>query len=543
MSLSLSGCWRLKKKGSDYVPGIDDIAGVPFISQMVDESHKLTITQLSRPMEEFHVVHEVGNKRKQCYYQLGKINFESITSSVAILASVVHISPDFKEVSILRMGPDKGQRSLEQYKLHDSGNEIRIEVDHVLPEGQALKLVKRLERIPESFVSETIEFSTISVVNNWAMPKSHAPSTLRSVRLRIIDCIQVITEGVTSRRASVATDPRRSEMDSSPPASPTLARSNSSLLSGGGSVVSMPRAIRRFNGELSSGETVQLYIVEVSVGTNTWRTYYRYREFDALRQFLSMELKDRDIYSSLPPFPPKTMGRIRGKSLEQRKEMLEQYIGFICSAGGYNVLNVVDAMCSFLEIPEHTLDAMAIPQAQAVLRQQMLGNFPSFDSQPELYPKHVLSSILGDGLKVLKYGRHGKPKERIIFRGNDENVGTIYWVEDSQLSEDKGRDAAGLPHGARGIALRSVREIRRGTAVDPHSPEFCGTPTLRKNCHPADYAYCVSLICADRTLDFKMLSREDYDAFVPNLLKHHEALIQNDGGAFNDVYTEVVFRS
>ena len=52
---------------------------------------------------------------------------------------------------------------------------------------------------------------------------------------------------------------------SSPPASPTLARSNSSLLSGGGSVVSMPRAIRRFNGELSSGETVQLYIVEVQI--------------------------------------------------------------------------------------------------------------------------------------------------------------------------------------------------------------------------------------------------------------------------------------
>ena len=106
---------------------------------------------------------------------------------------------------------------MEQYKLHDSGNEIRIEVDHVLPEGQALKLVKRLERIPESFVSETIEFSTISVVNNWAMPKSHAPSTLRSVRLRIIDCIQVITEGVTSRRASVATDPRRVRWTPRPP--------------------------------------------------------------------------------------------------------------------------------------------------------------------------------------------------------------------------------------------------------------------------------------------------------------------------------------
>jgi hypothetical protein len=52
------------------------------------------------------------------------------------------------------------------------------------------------------------------------------------------------------------------------------------------------------------------------------------------------------------------------------------------------------------------VDAIAVPKAQAVLRQQMLGNFPSFDSQPELYPKHVLSSMLGDGLVVLKYGAY-----------------------------------------------------------------------------------------------------------------------------------------
>ena len=45
-----------------------------------------------------------------------------------------------------------------------------------------------------------------------------------------------------------------------------------------------------------------------------------------------------------------------------------------------------------------------------------------------------------------------------------------------------------------------------------------------------------------RTLDFKLLSRSDYDGFVPNLLKHHEALLQNDTGAFNELYTEVAFR-
>ena len=61
------------------------------------------------------------------------------------------------------------------------------------------------------------------------------------------------------------------------------------------------------------------------------------------------------------------------------------------------------------------MDAMTVPKAQAVLRQQMLGNFPSFDSQPELYPKHVLSSILGDGLRVLKYGKWGRNYIRAVL--------------------------------------------------------------------------------------------------------------------------------
>jgi hypothetical protein len=110
MTLSLSGSWRLKKRGSDYVPGIEDISGVPFISQMIDSTHEITISQLSRPMEEIFVVYEHNGKRKEVYYQLGKISFEDVTSSGVILAAVVHCSEEFKDLSILRMGPEKGQR-------------------------------------------------------------------------------------------------------------------------------------------------------------------------------------------------------------------------------------------------------------------------------------------------------------------------------------------------------------------------------------------------------------------------------------------------
>ena len=96
-------------------------------------------------------------------------------------------------------------------------------------------------------------------------------------------------------------------------------------------------------------------------------------------------------------------------------------------------------------------------------------------------------------------GRHGKPKERVLFRArDDEDMLTIYWVDQADLGEGKKRDANGIPAGARSLSLRSVTEIRRGTALDPNNLEFCGTPTLRKNCEPQDYAYCVSLICFDR---------------------------------------------
>lgn len=144
-----------------------------------------------------------------------------------------------------------GKISLEQFKLADNGNEIRVEIDHVLPESQALKLVKILQRIPESFVSETISFQNVSPVNNWAFPKSHAPSTLRSVQLRIVDCIEVVTAGAVARRSSLVSS------DSFGPSSP--------LRGSAGSAASAPAThMRRYNGELSSGETVQLFVAEVT---------------------------------------------------------------------------------------------------------------------------------------------------------------------------------------------------------------------------------------------------------------------------------------
>jgi hypothetical protein len=149
--------------------------------------------------------------------------------------------------------------SLEQFKLADNGNEIRVEIDHVLPESQALKLVKILQRIPESFVSETIPFQTVLPVNNWAFPKSHAPSTIRGAHLRIVDCIEVVTAGAVARRASLVTS------DSFGPStsSRSLGSNSPGRMSNSHSSSHSATHMRRYNGELSSGETVQLFVAEV----------------------------------------------------------------------------------------------------------------------------------------------------------------------------------------------------------------------------------------------------------------------------------------
>ena len=49
------------------------------------------------------------------------------------------------------------------------------------------------------------------------------------------------------------------------------------------------------------------------------------------------------------------MGKLRGKALEERKSALENYLTFLSSAGGYNALNIVDALSSFLEVLSHKI--------------------------------------------------------------------------------------------------------------------------------------------------------------------------------------------
>lgn len=82
-----------------------------------------------------------------------------------------------------------------------------------------------------------------------------------------------------------------------------------------------------------------------------WKVWRRYREFDALRLFVETELEGNDeALSLLPPFPRKTVIKVRGKGLDQRREALQAYVQSIIDQSCFQDMNIVDALCSFLEV-------------------------------------------------------------------------------------------------------------------------------------------------------------------------------------------------
>ena len=92
------------------MPGIADIVGVPFCSKIMSDEDVLIIDQLTGIAEEIHICHTVKKQESHVYYQIGKMNMEHVSKESVIVSVIVHVASDFKEFSVLRMGPCKGQR-------------------------------------------------------------------------------------------------------------------------------------------------------------------------------------------------------------------------------------------------------------------------------------------------------------------------------------------------------------------------------------------------------------------------------------------------
>lgn len=116
---SIFGSWVLQRKGSDYVPGIESIPGIPFSTKLINENHKLHFHQAVKPCEEIHYQHELDGVFETCVFQVGRINFESVTTTRTVIGVVVFYNPTFSEISLLRMGPEKGQKRLKRMTLNN----------------------------------------------------------------------------------------------------------------------------------------------------------------------------------------------------------------------------------------------------------------------------------------------------------------------------------------------------------------------------------------------------------------------------------------
>src|SRR5690606_4887633 len=69
------------------------------------------------------------------------------------------------------------------------------------------------------------------------------------------------------------------------------------------------------------------------------------------RRIVEIDLADnRDALEILPPFPSKTIGKIKGKALDHRRDQLEAYIVALLQQACFNSVTLVDAMCAFLEV-------------------------------------------------------------------------------------------------------------------------------------------------------------------------------------------------
>jgi hypothetical protein len=101
----------------------------------------------------------------------------------------------------------------------------------------------------------------------------------------------------------------------------------------------------------------------------------------------------------------------------------------------------------------------------------------------------------------------------------------LYYITD-YLSFSDSVKITEIPPDSTYIDLRSVCEIRRGTAQDPDHPEYCGTEILRRCCAPERYAYCVSFLGEDGSclLDIEFLSKEDFNALLPHIIRFHQQI-------------------
>jgi len=444
MAKCLTGTWVLRKHGSDYLPGLEEYAGMPFPALVSpDGDCWLGINQ----KRSFGNIEEVSfsfrsNRTETRIFQVGKLNYEKVGAKGAIMAAVTGVNEEFRECSICRFGPAPGQRSEETYNLDENGEEIRVSVSVLLPDGSKIKMVRYLSRCESSdgMHIPPITFTNAHRSYGWQTSLNHTSHALSKYEVRLMDPIEITTPS-----------------DGIPPPASSSPSGNGSSKPGGagnGGTYDQYTISKRFGDQVSNGEQITVYEVLVQCRDPqrpaAWMVPHRYREFLALKQFVCQEMGAVEPNSGpLPNFPGKSPFTLGKNGLLARQQALENYLCALVTAvsDGYGSQNLADVLCGFLELPENSFGAangagVAVPSAlESALSAQtpVNRNEPSAPStRPGMAVKQTsqwlnnidtttnhnnqqqraadkLFAMLVNGMEVVKHGRMGKPKLRTIL--------------------------------------------------------------------------------------------------------------------------------
>lgn len=504
----LAGAWVLRTRGSDHVPGIEGVTAAPISAKIrgLHKSERFIITQRAAGLiEEIQLMLRGQNVKGYMSnsYQIGKLNYEKKN----LCAVITCVDKEFRELCIQRMGPAKGQRSLERYTLDNNKREIKVEIDIDSSDSGRVKMVKYLVRSADSAdvkVPPLIKFRTTNATNNWQNEESHC--------IELIGETSVDIQGSVVRCINTRNGHSVNIEDDSQTTSPAT---------------KAPETRRYFDGKFIQDEKVTYFVVRVMLGGSYWDIVRRYKEFDALRNFVETQAGSS---FSFEPFPGKTLFKSKGKSFENRKFCLNKYIESILRSECVSMSNIRDSVCSFLEIPEHLskiTESRIGTGGQAISRAisgGSGGSGPSNASETSVltastlrngiqetaytYPQDALFSRLSQGIVVIKHGRQGRPHARVL-RCNDA-VTRIYWSDPKIIHQGS------LPPEDKSLRLREVLDVRRGTDPDPNARGKVGTSILRKNCTKETLPLTFSLILSSRSFDIQCMNETEFNFLYGN---------------------------
>ncbi len=490
---SLVGNWSFRRMGSDQYEGLHEIPGVPPCALMCTESSTISISISNDGFEELQFRSTIKNNTPPSsstideYLQIGKLAFFDIPQcDPPSTITVVHCSPDFKEFSYLVLGPGKEQRSLVHMVMDTTGQGFRADLQMKLPVVREVKLVKYFSRISSnSDISANDTTPTSSLKNaylacNW-IRTSTTSSEVGNVQIEVVESCDL---NISETGFTWAEDAQKSRYKQAIP------------------------PLKHLKGVCKEGSG-QYFAIKVQYMEYSWFVLHRYSEFVCFHSFLLEQLQGKHTFT-IPDLPKKTyLGKPTGVALQKRKEALNDYLNALIEEKGFHKVNIVEALYSFLEIPENLGRFIVSVEDDQLSTPYQSPKHKSNASTPGEFPQDVLHACLSQGVHFLKHSRSRfkkKPEKRILKCNT--GVTTLYWED---ANDDTGTKVKRL-HVSDITAVVAAID----TSTKKLSEYYKGKA---KAITRDDLTKCFTIVTNSRNLDIQCLNEEDFDNLYSNLKK------------------------